>query len=363
MMKRKVKISVVTATFNSESVLETAVQSIIHQTYDNIEYIIVDGKSTDRTLDIVKKYESYIDYFVSESDAGIYNAFNKGISLSTGDVIYFLNSDDYFYNDSVLEKVAAKFNENPLLNFVYGNVLGLEEETDFSYKTGKFMTIQDFKSGQTYPHQGFFAKKELFLKYGNFDETYQIVADLEFMIKCFMDAEQISEYLNEFIAVFRLGGASNHYSSRQFAIDEAEQVLSKYFPTNDCSKKSDINALYRQWLEMLLLRKRGLGWILKQKNINKIAIFGAMKTGRYILEDCNKNEVQVLTFLDNNQSMQGELINGIEINSPYWLVNNNHSIDAVIIAIEGFREKEIIQQILNICPQKKTNIYSWKELF
>ncbi|MDH5682011.1 MAG: glycosyltransferase, partial [Spirochaetota bacterium] len=116
-----IKISVITVCYNSEKTIEETLKSIYAQSYPNIEHVIIDGQSTDRTVDIIKKYKDQYQYFVSEKDNGIYHAMNKGIEASSGDILFFLNSDDYFPDEKVVEDVVNKFVENPELDAVYGN--------------------------------------------------------------------------------------------------------------------------------------------------------------------------------------------------------------------------------------------------
>ena len=117
------KISVITVCYNEAATIEKTLESIFNQTYQNIEFIVIDGGSTDGTLDIIEKYKDKIAYFVSEPDEGIYNAMNKGIKASSGEVLYFLNANDTLYSDDVLETVVSVF-EKGNYDFVYGNIAG-----------------------------------------------------------------------------------------------------------------------------------------------------------------------------------------------------------------------------------------------
>lgn len=363
LMNKKPIFSIVTATYNSENYIEVAIQSVIDQSFKDYELIVIDGGSTDKTLEIVSKYARYITKMVSEQDEGIYDAFNKGVRIAEGEFIYFLNSDDYFYDSQVLSVVAEKLTSSQF-DFVYGLVEGIDENLNFRYTTGKQMRVEDFKAGQTYPHQGFFASKTLFEKYNFFDRNYPIVADLDFMIKCFLDENNASAYIEKIITCFRLGGKSNDYSSRQQTILEAEIVFDKHFKTGISNKKQqDISPLYRKWFESHLLFEKGISTYLEENGVKSIAIFGAMKTGLYIVSDCQKySSVHVECFLDNNDSMQGQKIQSINVYSPSWLVENASKIDAIIISIEGNHEEAIGNQIEQLCNGKKIDVYSWKKL-
>ena len=124
MVSENIKISIITVCFNAQNVIEACIQSVLSQTYLNIEYVIVDGQSTDGTLSIVHKYKDRITKIISEKDTGIYDATNKGIQASNGDVVYFLNSDDRLYDDEVIENIIEQFKEDKSLDIVYGKVHG-----------------------------------------------------------------------------------------------------------------------------------------------------------------------------------------------------------------------------------------------
>jgi len=117
------KVSIVTICKNAEDSIEGTIKSVISQTYKNIEYLIIDGKSTDMTVNIINQYQERLAYFISEEDNGVYEAMNKGILKSTGDIIFFLNSGDYFHENTIIEKVVKEFDSDPDLMFFYGDVL------------------------------------------------------------------------------------------------------------------------------------------------------------------------------------------------------------------------------------------------
>lgn len=360
------KITVITASFNSENTIEKCICSVIEQTYGNVEYVIIDGGSTDNTKQIINKYKEHITFFISEPDEGIYDAFNKGVHHCTGDVVYFLNSDDSFFDNHVLEDVAQEFKDNPGLSFLCAKVLAQDHKIGFTYQMGKLMTIQDFKSGLTYPHQGFIAKRELFERYSGFDLTYRLASDFDFILKCFLDENNTHNFLDRIIAKFQLGGASNNYRGRSQTIKEVRSIVQKYFGTEVASEPSfsqmEIDYLYRNWLEKILLSNQGISTILRDKGISKIAIFGAMRAGQLVLEDCKLFGVEVAVFLDNNEAMHGNDIRGVPVHAPEWLKDFHRDIDAIVISVEGPWENQIISQIQNIVGATTVKIYSWKDL-
>lgn len=357
---KKSKVTIITATLNSEKYLEQTILSVLNQTYENIEYIIVDGGSEDRTLEIVEKYENAISKVISESDNGIYDAFNKGIKLATGDIIYFLNSDDYLYNNKVIEMITNVFNENSEKNIVYGNVLSIDDE--FKYINGKKLTLNDFKSGQMAPHQGVFVKKHLFEKYGLFETSYTIVADYDFLIKCFKDNKEQALYINETIAFFRLSGQGSDFNNLGLFNEMKKKVIEQHFGETKYSNGIEFQGLYRNWLESLLLKNQGITHVLHSYKVKNVAIFGTMKTAMYLLSDLQRENINVVKFLDNNTNMQRNLIQGIEVQSPLWLKENYSQIDAIILSIESNNDVYVKEQLEILTQDKNIQILSWKDL-
>lgn len=368
-MKNSYKIkplfSIVTATYNSEKTLERTLKSIINQTYSNYEVIIVDGNSSDSTLEILSTYKNYIKILVSEEDEGIYDAFNKGVRLSHGEFVYFLNSDDNFKDKNVLKDVAEFYQVNHgNLDFIYANVEVVDSHGETLYLAGKESDVNDFKSGLTYPHQGFLASRKLFDLFGFFDQKLKIVADLDFMIKCFKNKDLKSAYFNRVLAEFNQGGMSTDYNNRQSVIREVEMVITSHFPDVEILNNDSIDVLYRKWFEINLLYSKGLSEEIVKKGYSNILLFGAMKTGQYFLKDCEKftEEINVLCFVDNNPQLYKTQILGLDVHNPEWISDNYEMIDAIVITIEGNYEKEIQKQLSHILSSKPIPVISWKEL-
>lgn len=174
-----VKISIVTITLNSKPCLEQTITSVINQSYSNIEYIIIDGGSTDGTLDIIKQYESKIDLWISESDKGIADAMNKGLSLATGEYILFLHSDDYLLDSSVLEKAAMYLTDSH--DIVMFSIVLERNGKRWTAKSRGLNFWINFKTGIF--HQSVFCSKSLFQKIGTFDNQFHIVMDYDFFLR------------------------------------------------------------------------------------------------------------------------------------------------------------------------------------
>ena len=204
-------VSIITACFNSEDTIADAIASVASQTYPRIEHIIIDGGSTDGTLDIIDGYKDNIARVVSEPDDGIYDALNKGIRLARGDVIGFLHSDDMYSDEGVVERVMNVFMKYGV-DSCFGDLVYVDK-TDMDrviryWKTGDFQP-GSFRQGWHPPHPTFFVKREIYEKYGSFDTSLEVSADFELMLR-FLEKHQISSmYLPEPIVKMRIGGESN----------------------------------------------------------------------------------------------------------------------------------------------------------
>lgn len=205
------KITIITVTYNSASTLEETILSVINQTYKNIEFIIIDGKSTDATLTIINKYKNAITGFVSERDNGIYDALNKGIAMATGDVIGVLHSDDFFTDDNVITKVVQQFTHQQC-DALYADLFYVGKDNTNKiirkWKTGELKT-HSFLFGWMPPHPTFFVKKEIYTKYGAFDLNFKTSADYELMLRLMYRYKIKTAYLPEYIIKMRMGGQSN----------------------------------------------------------------------------------------------------------------------------------------------------------
>lgn len=358
------KISIITASFNSERYIEDTIKSVIRQNYGNIEYIIIDGASKDKTLDIINRYKNKIDIIVSEQDEGIYDAYNKGVSLASGDILYFLNTDDYLYDENVISIVAEVFRQKQDVCIVYGNVVVIDERTGFRHTAGRKMELKDFGRGMMATHQSIFTKKKMFDKYGFFDRTFRICSDFDFITKCFKNDEKNILYINETVAVYREGGISNDPRYKKLLDMELNCIVYKHFNkmiSMDETQLEDNNGLYRIWLDMLLLQDKGISSSLNKRQTSKVAIFGTRKTGIYLLKDLHKEGFDVLVFLDNNANMQGVEVEGVKVVSPDWLKENAGCIDAVIVSIEKAYDADVFMQLRELTGGK-VYLTSWKDL-
>ncbi|MEI6864949.1 glycosyltransferase [Flavicella sp.] len=205
------KISIITVCYNSAATIKKTFESVKKQSYSDIEYIVVDGGSTDGTLDLINKYGKHIDNWISEPDKGLYDAMNKGIAMATGDVIGILNSDDLFNSDKAIEKIMNQFNSDTELDSLYADLYYVSQ-TDINKIVRHWVTGEQksFYKGWHPGHPTFFVKKEVYNKYGLYDIELSLAADFEIMLR-FLERYKISTfYLKEPLVRMRLGGASNN---------------------------------------------------------------------------------------------------------------------------------------------------------
>ena len=204
------KISIVTVVWNNAKTIKDAINSVLNQSYKDVEYIVIDGVSTDGTIEIVQSYGDRIK-FISEKDNGLYDAMNKGIGLATGDVVGILNSDDFYAGDKILQIVADEFIKGNA-DSVYANLEYVDANDPkrvIRYWKSKKYQNGLFRSGWHPAHPTFFVKREIYEKYGVFDLSFKIAADYELMLRFFEKYNITSSYVDEVFVKMRMGGESN----------------------------------------------------------------------------------------------------------------------------------------------------------
>ena len=219
-------ISIITATFNSAKTLKDTIQSVLRQTNKDFEYLIIDGGSTDETIDIVKSYESEFSgrlKWVSEKDQGIYDAMNKGIKMASGDVVGILNSDDYFTSDDILQTVDNAFKSHEI-DAIYGDIHFIRDgnpQKCVRYYSSRMFRPFWLRFDFMPAHPSFYCKREVFEKAGLYSLDYKIGADYEMMVRLFKRHKIKSLYVNKDFVTMRTGGASNNnVRSRLTLIEE-----------------------------------------------------------------------------------------------------------------------------------------------
>lgn len=221
------KISVITVCYNSATTIEKTILSMKEQTYNNIEYIIVDGNSKDKTVSIIEKHDDVISRWISEPDKGLYDAMNKGVSMATGDLIGILNSDDTFNSNTVIEEIV-NFHEENNVEASVGNIIQHRENGKIvRLYSSKYWKPEKLKIGFMPPHPSIFFKKELFDKFGNYDLGFKIGADFELITRFFLKNKIIWKYSGITTTAMLVGGLSSSGSSSYNLITtEIQKALS-----------------------------------------------------------------------------------------------------------------------------------------
>jgi glycosyltransferase involved in cell wall biosynthesis len=204
-----VTISIITVVYNNEAI-STAIESVLAQDYSNLEYIIIDGASSDNTLNIINGFNG-ITKIISEPDSGIYDAINKGVSLATGDVVGILNSDDFMADSTVVSRIAANFNTDPLLEAVYADIVFVDPKDlgkiTRHYSSAKFRPWM-FKYGFQPAHPTLYVRREIFDKYGLYKINYKIAGDYELLLRLMLIHQIKYKYIKDVWVKMRTGGVS-----------------------------------------------------------------------------------------------------------------------------------------------------------
>ena len=206
------KISVITVTYNCAQVVIDCLASVSGQSYSDVEHIVVDGESFDGTMDVLEVHGSQLALLVSEPDAGIYDAMNKGIAFASGDIVGFLNADDFYVNDSVLETVAKLFADDPTLEACYADLMYVDQFDKTRivryWKSSPFLS-GSFARGWCPPHPTFFVRRSVYERFGGFDLGYRIAADVELMMR-FLEVNKLRvKYVPDAWVKMRMGGTTN----------------------------------------------------------------------------------------------------------------------------------------------------------
>jgi glycosyltransferase involved in cell wall biosynthesis len=350
----KPKITIVTVTFNAEDFLEDTIQSIIGQNYPNIEYIIIDGGSTDGTLDIIKKYEGHISYWVSEPDNGIYDAMNKGIKVASGQWINFLNAGDSFVNQSVISHVFNKLKTKAKVICGGINIINMNQQIVGIEKALPYKCIWNRMPCN---HQAMFVKSK-YLKKNGFNTHYKYASDVDFFMGLQLNKKYFQK-LDKVIVNFLEGG----YWQQNFTQSHIEilDIISRKIP--------DIKEIYQHSsFEQLVMGNnpentfnnnlffsKTFNKLIKQINLiskshNKIVLYGYGNIAQFLHTYLDKRITHIVDI--NYQAIQDE-----KVFHPESI--NHVSFDLIIITVLG-REKEVtnyLKQDLNISKDK---IFSFK---
>ena len=250
-------LSIITINFNNKEGLKKTIRSVVNQIYDNFEYIVIDGASTDGSVNVIEENKDKITYYVSEPDKGIYDAMNKGIKQAKGEYCLFLNSGDCFINDNTLADI---FNGR---TYTKDLLIGRQKYVDSNGKITKSPYLRttemdmSFFISSTLPHQATFIKKELLLQCGMYNTNYRIVSDWIFWIEAIVKQKCSVKTLPEYVSLMEIGGVSNDMSKCH---KEMELYLS------DCLKDGSL-----KWADIFICAKQSRNYVIATRN--KIGIF------------------------------------------------------------------------------------------
>lgn len=224
------KVSIITICYNRKATIAKAIESVLSQEYPNIEYIVIDGNSSDGTAAIVQSYGSKISTFISEPDQGMYDALNKGLGLATGDIVGLMHSDDEFYDARVVSQIVAAFDNNPQTDGLYGDgiyVSNDEKERLIRNRIGGAYSIEKVKSGWLPLHPTVYLKKAIIDTYGFYNLDFKIASDTEWLLRYLYKHKIKMTYLNSYIVKMRMGGLSTSYK-RAFEVLQEDYNIYKY---------------------------------------------------------------------------------------------------------------------------------------
>ncbi len=205
------KVSIITVVYSNRKYLSDAIESVLMQVHEDIEYIVVDGGSKDGTVELVQSYGDKIDKFISEPDKGAYFALNKGIQIASGEIIAMLHSDDFYVNPYVISQVVEVF-EKYDCDAVYSNLYYVSNSNKNkiirTWDAGQYHS-DSFYKGWMPPHPAFFLKRDVYIKYGSFNTQLRFSADYELMLRLILNCHITIRYVPKFFLKMRVGGASN----------------------------------------------------------------------------------------------------------------------------------------------------------
>ena len=331
------KVSIITVSLNAVDTIEQTILSVLNQSYKNIEYIIIDGQSEDGTMDIIKKYQNGLSYCVSEPDAGLYDAMNKGIDHATGDIIGIINSDDWYEPDAV-EKVVRCFTEKEA-ELVYGRTWVID--SDGRRTLDRERKIDQIWYTTAIMHSTVFVKRNIYQKYGKFNIKYRIAADYDLLLRFYVSGVKF-EYIGDAISNYRYGGISSvHYLE---GFEEGKTISLQYLEY--CPQKEFVlNQIIRTYnfavmASMMDQKPNRICDFLRMKfpNIEAgVSIFGTGHWGKRAARTLKIGKIPVSMFVDNNEKLWGTVIDEIMVCNPIILKKYNGYL---LIAV-----KDCVQEI------------------
>ena len=267
-------VSIVTVTFNAEKYIEQTIQSVLAQTYRNVEYIIIDGESSDGTIDIIRRYANRLSYWISEKDNGIYDAMNKGILHAHGELIGIVNASD-FYAPYTIQTIVDAYEQHPNIGIFHGNINMLNEDGSLFKQKSADSDLAQLDKGFGLFHPTFFVRKDIYQQVGLYDTSFRLAADYDFALRC-RNAGVAFYHIPQVLSNFRVGGATN--KQRLNSLSESKTAL-----LNNGITQQQAEQTYALWKKQtykdIILRKiyNALCKIFPHKWIYKISLWIRIK--------------------------------------------------------------------------------------
>lgn len=336
-------VSIVTICFNAEKTIERTLLSVIEQTYDAIEYIIVDGKSIDSTMDIINRHKDRIDMVISEEDEGLYDAMNKGIAHSHGEIIGIINADDWYEKSTVEQVVNIWLEERQRPDVISGLINVFEGDKYIYHSTRKKM--ESIWEEMPVSHPATFICKRAYYKFGLYSLDYRIAADYELIFRMYIGGA-VFFLANDVWANFRIGGVSSQ--KKKILLGEDKDIIQKYMPySNNPQMAIDSIRQKRQQELFFESEKDNFVKVLKYYFIDVkegFYVFGCGYWGIEIIRMLKKFGIPVLGIVDNNRTIWGNEIEEYKILSPNRIAEHPGK---VIIAMSK-HANEVVEQINRI---------------
>ena len=350
-IENKPLVTIITVVYNAEKLLERCILSVLNQTYDNIEYIIIDGCSTDSTLDIIKKYEDYIDYFISEPDDGIYYAMNKGLELASGDYIAILNSDDWYYKHGLSTIFNNEHNKDVIIAIIkiFDPTQGKVIDTVFPKKINESIYLTSVPN-----HQAILFAKNIYNKVGFFNTDYTIVADWDMFLRAYkLFSSSVMQLSYNLLTYFSTGGISSSPTQEIYEkhIGERKNIFKSYFPELDNKDLEILQVAY--WQDLATIQKY---FSTQPKNkyskefINVLNEFALSKSEQPYIE----KENLTISFLDTNN--KASMIEKLKSLMPLDITDYDKNSNIVVLSSDRNYEPHLWVTISSMIDSSSNKI-------
>ncbi|WP_309642390.1 glycosyltransferase family 2 protein [Flavobacterium sp.] len=264
------KVSIITITYNDKAGLQKTFESVLNQTFKDFEFLVIDGGSSDGSKELIEEHQNQIDYWVSESDKGVYHAMNKGIKAAKGDFIIFMNSGDYFYNDKLLEEIAPMLTDE--FDIYYGDNYKISPNSK-RLKTYPEELKFSFFYHSCINHQSTFIRRSLFEKYFYYNEDYKIASDWEFFVYVICYANVPYKYLKKTIAMYDFTGISSNPKFAALLLKEKKQSMEKFFPAfvDDYKDVNELNS--KRYLQFQYIKSKKIAYKILKATMSMLLFF------------------------------------------------------------------------------------------